>query len=77
MLSCYLGSEIPGISCIYEVAYTCNIHAVSKAAPEVVISFLNRANLFTRVCLFCNFVRNKIYVMEIEMLKPVVLARYL
>jgi hypothetical protein len=42
-----------------------------------VISFLNRANSFSRVCLFCNFVRNKIYVMEIEMLKPVVLARYL
>jgi len=42
-----------------------------------VISFLNRANSFSRVCLFCIFVRNKIYVMEIEMPKPVVLARYL
>jgi hypothetical protein len=40
------------------------------------ISFFNRANPFHRVCLFCIFVRNKIYVMEIEMPKPVVLARY-
>jgi len=42
---------------------------------NVVISFLNRANPFRRVCLFCNFVRNKIYVMEIEMLKLVSMAR--
>jgi len=34
-----------------------------------------RANLFQRVCLFCIFVRNKIYVLEIEMLEPVFMAR--
>ena len=38
------------------------------------ISFLNRADPFSRVCLF---VRNKIYVLEIEMLGPVVVARNL
>ena len=26
---------------------------------------------------FCNFVRNRIYVLEVEMLEPVLLARYL
>jgi hypothetical protein len=41
------------------------------------IIFSKEANSFHWVCLFCIFVRNKIYVMEIEMLKPVVLARYL
>jgi hypothetical protein len=41
-----------------------------------VISFLNRANHFSEVCLFCNFVRNTIYVMEAEMFKPVFMARY-
>jgi hypothetical protein len=40
-----------------------------------VISFLNRANHFSRVCLFCNFVRNTIYVMGIEVLEPVSMAR--
>jgi len=38
------------------------------------ISFFNRADPFHRVCLFCNFVRNRIYVIEIEVLEPVVLA---
>jgi len=42
-----------------------------------VISFSIRANLFHRVCLFCISVRNKIYVLEIEMLGPAVLARHL
>jgi len=58
-----------------ETVDICYIHAVSKASSEVVISFLNRANPFHRVCLFCISVRNKIYVMEMEMLEPVVLTR--
>jgi hypothetical protein len=33
-----------------------------------------RANPFHRVCLFCNFVTNAIYVMAIEMLEPVFMA---
>jgi len=41
----------------------------------VVISFLNRANSFSRVCLFCNFVRNRISVIEVEVLEPVIMAR--
>jgi len=53
----------------------CNIFAIPKAASEPVISFFNRANPFNRVCLFCNFVRNTIYVIKIEMFEPVVLAR--
>jgi hypothetical protein len=36
-----------------------------------------KADPFCRVCLFCNIVRNTIYVLEIEMLGPLVLARYL
>ncbi len=31
---------------------------------------------FRGFAFFCNFVRNRIYVMEIEVLGPVVLARY-
>ncbi|MCJ7540782.1 MAG: hypothetical protein MUO88_14090, partial [Desulfobacterales bacterium] len=31
---------------------------------------------FAGVAFFCNFVRNTIYVLEIEVLGPVVLARY-
>jgi len=43
--------------------------------PKIfVISFLNRANPFHRVSLFFNFVRNKIYVLKIEVLGPAVLA---
>jgi hypothetical protein len=41
------------------------------------ISFFNRANPFFGVCLFCIYVRNKIYVMEIEMFEPVLMARNL
>jgi hypothetical protein len=59
------------------VTDTCYLSAIPKAGSEPVISFLNRANPFDRVCLFCNFVRNKIYVTEIEMLEPVFMARYL
>jgi hypothetical protein len=39
------------------------------------LQFSIGANPFSRVFFFCNFVRNKIYVLEIEMLEPVVLAR--
>jgi len=48
-----------------------------NASSKVVISFLNRANPFSGVCLFCISVRNKIYVLEIEMFGPVVVARNL
>jgi hypothetical protein len=34
-----------------------------------------RADPFSGICLFCNFVTNTIYVIKIEMLEPVVLAR--
>jgi len=44
--------------------FICNLEASSKA----VISFSIRANPFSGICLFCNFVRNKIYVLECEML---------
>ena len=57
------------------VTFYCNIFAILKAGSEPVISFLNKANLFTRVCLFCISVRNKIYVIENDVLEPVVLAR--
>jgi hypothetical protein len=40
-----------------------------------VISFSIRANHFSWVCLFCIFVRNRIYVIEIEVLEPVFMAR--
>jgi hypothetical protein len=54
----------------------CYVSVVLKVSSEPVISFLIEANPFDGVCLFCNFVTNTIYAMEIEMLKPVVLARY-
>ena len=49
----------------------------SGAGKKSVISFFNRANPFSEGCPFCNFVRNKIYVIEIEILGPAVMARYL
>ena len=39
------------------------------------IVFSKRVNLFRWVCLFCNFVRNTIYVLAIEIIGLVVLAR--
>jgi hypothetical protein len=42
----------------------------------LVISFFNRANPLSRICLFCNFVRNRIYVLECELFEPVSMARY-
>ena len=58
-------------------ADNCYVSKILTVDSESVISFSIRANLLFGVCLFCNFVRNRIYVMEIEMLEPVVLARYL
>jgi hypothetical protein len=58
------------------IADSCNISKILTMGSEPVISSLNRANPFHRVCLFCNFVRNKIYVLEVEMLELVLLARY-
>ena len=55
----------------------CNVSVVFKVDSKVVISFSKRANPFDGVCLFCIFVRNEIYVMEIEVFEPVVLASYL
>jgi hypothetical protein len=40
-----------------------------------VISFSIRANRFSGVCLFCNFVRNRISVIEIAILGLVFMAR--
>jgi len=42
---------------------------------EPVISFFNKGKSFFGGLPFCIFVRNTIYVIEIEMLEPVVLAR--
>ena len=39
-----------------------------EVSSAVVISFFNGANPFHRVCLISNFVRNKIYVLAIDML---------
>jgi hypothetical protein len=42
-----------------------------------VISFFNKGQTyFTGFAFFCNFVRNKIYVLEIEVVEPVLMARY-
>ena len=40
------------------------------------ISFSNKGKSFFGGLPFCIFVKNRIYVMEIDMLEPVVLARY-
>jgi len=50
---------------------------ISGAGKKSVTSFFNEANLFSRVCPFCNFVRNKIYVLGIEVPELVIMARYL
>jgi len=39
----------------------------------MLILFFNKADPFSRVCLFCNFVRNRIYVLKIEVLEPVII----
>jgi hypothetical protein len=57
------------------IADTCYVSVVLKVDSEVVISFLIEANPFSRFFLFCNFVRNTIYVIKMEMFEPVVLAR--
>jgi len=48
---------------------------VSCPKKSVISFFSKRANLLFGVCLFCNFVRNTIYVLEVKVLEPVVLAR--
>jgi hypothetical protein len=42
-------------------------------APIAYLQFSIGVNPFSRVFFFCNFVRNKIYVLRIEVLEPVVL----
>ena len=69
-------SDISNLSQMNPIADTCYLSAILKADSKVVISFSKRANPFHRVCLFCNFARNTVYVLEVEMLEPVVLARY-
>jgi len=49
---------------------------ISGAGKKSVISFLNRANPFHRVCLFCIFVTNRIYVIRKNWIQVVLLARY-
>ena len=61
--------------CIIHTFDFCNISVVPKVGSEPMISFLIEANPFRRICLFCIFVKNTIYVMEIEMLEPVSMAR--
>jgi hypothetical protein len=53
----------------------CYVSVVLKVSSEPVISFLNRADPFSRVCLYCISVTNTIYVIEVEMLELVLLAR--
>ena len=47
----------------------------SEAGKKSVISFSKRADPFSGICLFCISVRNKIYVIEVAILRLVVLAR--
>ena len=42
---------------------------------EVVFLDIRKANLIFGFCLFCNFVKNTIYELEIDMLRPALLAR--
>jgi len=53
----------------------CNGNVNIRALKSVLYCFLMRADPFSGICLDCISVRNKIYVLEIEMLGPVVLAR--
>jgi hypothetical protein len=41
------------------------------------ISFSNKGKSISPGLLFCNFVRNTIYVIKIEMFEPVFMVRYL
>ena len=43
---------------------------------NIVFSDIRKANPFFGICLYCISVRNKIYVLKIEMVGPVVLASY-
>ena len=55
----------------FDICYVSNILTVGS---EVVISFLNRADPFHRVCFFCNFVRNTIYVLNEPRFQVVLMA---
>ena len=61
------GSEM-ALFYYYPTFDICYISAISATVQLVVISFLNKGKSFIGVCPFCNFVRNTIYVLEIEML---------
>ena len=58
-----------------ETVNICYVSNILTVGSEPVISFFNEGKSIYRVCLFCISVRNKIYVMEMEMLEPVVLTR--
>jgi hypothetical protein len=62
---------------VFKTGAYCYISVILTTFQLVVISFFNRANPFSGVCLFCIFVTNTIYVIKIEVLEPVVLVRYL
>jgi hypothetical protein len=68
-------SDISNLSQLSPITDTCYVSNILTVGSELVISFLNRANSFPRVCLFCIFVTNTIYVLGIEILGPLVLAR--
>jgi hypothetical protein len=54
---------------------SCYVSSFFETCSEVVISFFNKGKSISPGCLFCISVRNRIYVLEVEMLEPVVLAR--
>jgi hypothetical protein len=70
-----LNSEFIAAPAEFGVTDTCYVSNILTVGSEPVISFLNRADPFHRVCLFCIFVTNTIYVLEVEVLQLVLLAR--
>ena len=59
---------------IFDICYVSKILTVGS---ELVISFFKKGKLISLGLPFCNFVRNTIYVLGIEIIGLVVLARYL
>ena len=59
------------------IADICYVSTILKTFHLVVISFFIGANLSHRVRFFCNFVRNRIYVISKKWLQVVFMARYL